>query len=96
VRAVLVLLLVACGASQPPRVVERVVTIPLKERCASPLPTFKAVPEPKCSPAVNPTACTWPSAAAAADFIDGMERLMEWARIVSAQCTPLAADGGPP
>ncbi len=85
----------SCGSPPPPRIIDRIVTVPVKERCAPPMPVLRVVPEPKCSPAINPTTCTWPSAAAAADFIDDMERIMEWARIVTAQCAPLAADGGP-
>jgi len=83
-----------CGSSAP-QVVERVVTVPVREPCAPPAPILKSVPEPKCTPEMNPQTCTWPTPQAAQDFIANIERAMEYLHLVASQCAQSPADAGP-
>lgn len=78
-------LLGGCGSS-PPQVIERVVTVPVHEHCVPPAPILKSVPEPTCTPKLNPDTCKWPSPQDAATFIDNTERLVEWVAITVRQC----------
>lgn len=86
-RLALIAILAGCGGGTvPPRVVERIVTVPVREPCAPPAPSFKSVPKAKCTPALNPQTCTWPTPQAAQDFADNIERAMEYVTLVASQC----------
>jgi hypothetical protein len=66
-------LLTACAPK--PLVVEKVVTVTVKEKCIDrDLPTFKSVPRPKC----DASGCTF-ALPDAANLIDNVEALKEWA-----------------
>ncbi len=81
-RALAFAVLAGCGAAAP-KVVDKIVTVPVKERCIEqPMPPHTPVPKPtQCVPG---KLCR--DVAAELAQVENTERLLEWARIQWERC----------